>query len=133
MMDSSDFKPLPGDAATPAEFRRVVLTVACAIANPRMHSYFKKCLYLIKDGSDRTEWDVTRLADKVKNTRALDDGKSALDDLKLAKHFKNPELGHLDEPATILDRYGRIMVWHLPGIFVSSRIVRRYPELPVDH
>ena len=72
---------------------------------------------------DHTEWDVTQLADRVKNTRPRQDWDSAFDDQQLAKYFSQAHLGHFNEPATILDQYGRIMVWYLPDIFLLSRIV----------
>lgn len=72
---------------------------------------------------DQVDWDVTRFADRVKNTHPRDNGEPALDDLNLTKYFKNPELGDVNEPATLVDRYDRIMVWYLPDIFYPSLIV----------
>jgi len=72
---------------------------------------------------DQTDWDVTCLADRVKNSRRLD-GDVSIEDASLAKYFKNPELGDFTLPATILDRHGRILVWYLPHIFSSCRVVR---------
>ena len=31
----------------------------------------------------------------------------------------------LDEPAIVVDKFGRIVVWYLPGILSTSRIVSR--------
>lgn len=75
-------------------------------------------------GSDKIGWDVTRLADRVKNTRPRADGKTPLEDAKLAKFFENPQLGDLVIPATILDRHGCIILWYLPYIFSPRRVVR---------
>ncbi len=72
---------------------------------------------------DQTEWDVTRLADRVKNTRPQDDGEPAQDNINIAKHFKKSHFGDLDEPATIVDREGRIFCWHLPDVLISARVV----------
>jgi len=72
---------------------------------------------------DQTEWDVTRLADRVKNTRPRGDGEPAQDDINITKHFKKSHFGNLDEPATIVDREGRIFCWHLPDILISARVV----------
>jgi hypothetical protein len=72
---------------------------------------------------DKVDWDIVRFADRVKNTRPRPDGEPALEDLNLAKYFTNPELGDLDEPSTIVDKFGRIIVWYLPGIFFASLIV----------
>ena len=69
------------------------------------------------------DWDVTRLADRVKNTRPCEDGESAQDDINIVKYFNKPHFGDLDEPATIVDRDGRIFCWHLPDILISARVV----------
>jgi hypothetical protein len=70
-----------------------------------------------------TEWDVTRFADRVKNTRPHADGDGSGEDKRLAKFFTCPEFGDMYEPSTILDRHGRIMVWYLPDIFAPCRVV----------
>jgi hypothetical protein len=31
--------------------------------------------------------------------------------------------GQMEEPATIVDKFGRIIIWHLPGILSESRLV----------
>jgi hypothetical protein len=99
-----------------------LITIAYAIANPCKPSG------LLYDFSanmllDKVDWDVMRFADRVKNTRPRPDGKPAVEDLKLDKFFRNPELGDLDEPTTIIDKFGRIIVWYLPGILHPSLIV----------
>src|SRR5260370_4000182 len=72
---------------------------------------------------DEVEWDVTRLADRVKNTQPQTNAEVAAEDIKLARFFNNPEFGDLDEPATIVDKFGRIIVWYLSGIFHPSVLV----------
>ena len=47
------------------------------------------------------------------------DGGTSKEDDRLAKHYNNPCFGELEEPATVLDRHGRIILWSLP--FISSR------------
>jgi len=71
----------------------------------------------------KTEWDVTRFSDRVKNARPRANGDSSVEDTRLAKFFVNPQFGDMDEPSTILDRHGRIMVWYLPHIFAPCRVV----------
>jgi len=68
------------------------------------------------------EWDFDRLADKA--SRAPGPSKDPeLATAKLAKYFKLTDLGRLDEPCTVLDRNGRIMVWYLPNLLYPSRVV----------
>ena len=55
---------------------------------------------------DKTEWDVSRFADRVKNTRPTAKIDEYLEDACLAKFFKNPQFGYFEDPATILDHHG---------------------------
>jgi hypothetical protein len=70
----------------------------------------------------QTEWDVTRFADKVKNTRVREVGEAQAD-LTLPLYFRQANFGKLATPTTILDMHGRIMVWALPGILHPKRLV----------
>jgi hypothetical protein len=74
----------------------------------------------------KTEWDVSRLATRVKTSRVDASGKVSTADEKLKKYFKGSSLGILTKPTTILDQYGRVMVWALPGLLHSRRIVSYY-------
>lgn len=103
--------------------QKALITIAYAIANSRKSSRLFSGSLLTQFYSDKVDWDVTRFADQVKNTHPRSDGKPALEDLNLAKYFRNPKLGDLDEPGTIVDKFGRIMVWYLPGIFFPSLMV----------
>lgn len=70
----------------------------------------------------QTKWDVTRFADRVKNTKVHGD-RVAQADLTLPLYFQQAEFGDLVTPTTILDMHGKIMVWALPGILHPSRLV----------
>jgi hypothetical protein len=70
----------------------------------------------------QTEWDVTRFADRVKNTKVHED-REAEADLRLPLYFPQAAFGKLTTPATILDMHGRVMVWALPGILNQKRLV----------
>ncbi|KIM71853.1 hypothetical protein PILCRDRAFT_16668 [Piloderma croceum F 1598] len=106
LMDSSGFLACPGKVTTPEELHCVALTVALAISNPY-----------------KADWDVTRLADRVKNTHPRANGETSIEDAILEKYFKNPQFGDIDIPATMLDQHGRIMVWYLPRIFSVYRMI----------
>lgn len=71
--------------------------------------------------SAQIDLDVTRLADRIKNTRAQET--DSLEDLNLLKYFQMPELGLLTEPAVIVDKFGKIVVWYLPDILYSQMTV----------
>jgi hypothetical protein len=71
----------------------------------------------------QTEWDVTRFADKVKNTQVHED-QEAEADLRLPIYFRQANFGKLTTPTTILDIHGKVMVWALPGVLHPRRLVK---------
>jgi hypothetical protein len=107
---------------TADHLQKALVTIAYAIANPRKPSKLFAG-FSANYNLDKVDWDITRYADRVKNTHPRPDGEPAPDDVNLEKYFRNPELGDLDEPATIVDRFDRIMVWYLPGIFFACLMV----------
>ena len=66
----------------------------------------------------------------MKNTRPKANGEEADEDIKLGKYFTNPELGYIDEPATVVDLHGNIMVWYLPDILGGKHMVISWLILP---
>jgi hypothetical protein len=42
----------------------------------------------------------------------------------LMSKFPTPELGPFKEPTTLVDLYGRIIIWYLPGALDSTANVR---------
>jgi hypothetical protein len=79
--------------------------------------------------SVQTNWDVERLADHVKNTRPQSENGSFIEAYRLAKYFENPQFGEFNEPATVLDRHGRIILWYLPLVFSRYRVVMLFTVL----
>jgi len=65
-MDASGIHHDVGKATTPDEFHHITLVVAFALSNPcKFHHYFTYVWFILQ--SDQTDWDVERLADRVKN------------------------------------------------------------------
>jgi hypothetical protein len=73
--------------------------------------------------SVKVPWDADRVAERVKNIKPT----SVENDTKLKTFFKEVCLGHFDDPVIIVDSFGAILAWHLPGILSKSRIVRLTP------
>jgi hypothetical protein len=73
----------------------------------------------------QAEWDVERLSDAVKGYRPKSDEAvdASLEDLR--QYFSLSEFGSQTEPCTVVDRHGRIIVWHLPDILWQPRLVRK--------
>ena len=42
---------------------------------------------------------------------------------RLAGYFKEQNLGERKDPCTLVDRHGRILIWHLPYILIRDRLV----------
>jgi hypothetical protein len=82
--------------------------------------HFKSNLFYLLVQAD---WDIERLANKVKGYQPKTDEAvdASLDDLR--KYFNLTEFGSQNEPCTVVDRHGRIIVWHLPDIIWQPRLV----------
>jgi hypothetical protein len=76
----------------------------------------------------QTDWDVERFISNIRELNMAGDHEARIDNelAHLKKKFKIPDgSGYIDEPATVVDKFGCIMLWHLPGIISASRIVSR--------
>ena len=85
----------------------------------------------LKDTTEKTKWDVCRLEERVRNRQVKKTGKEASEDREeeaepdpgLAAFFEQANFGDLTEPTTILDCFGRVMVWALPEVLHQNRLV----------
>jgi hypothetical protein len=66
---------------------------------------------------------VLRFADRVKNTVVGEDGIESKADERLSVYFEQANFGDLEDPATILDQHGRVLVWGLQGVLHPNRLV----------
>jgi hypothetical protein len=73
----------------------------------------------------RMEWDVERLADHVRTRRAagLEPREELMMEENLRIFFPQAEPKLSSEPSTVIDMHGNILVWYLPRILGSGRIV----------
>ena len=78
---------------------------------------------LIIRNAEFTKWDLDRFKDKVKNGKVRTDGSEHDSDANLVKFFEAANIGKLNLPTTVLDRFGRVMVWALPGVLHPKRVV----------
>jgi hypothetical protein len=79
--------------------------------------------FLDKPVTVSTGWDITRLADRVKNSRVQIDGTSSAADTNLENYFPMSDMGHIGDSAVLLDIHGRIALWHLDGAIHPNRVV----------
>jgi hypothetical protein len=75
-------------------------------------------------------WDADRFAEAAKDTIEKE-GETSASNARLPKYFEQVHLGTLNEPATIIDIHGRILVWHLPGALLG-RVVSQQIDLTVN-
>ncbi|KIK97711.1 hypothetical protein PAXRUDRAFT_135758 [Paxillus rubicundulus Ve08.2h10] len=91
---------------TEVEIKLCALTIVCTFLNPYA-----------------AEWDADRYVNAVKAGPPRSSESRKVAQLKLDKYYRPLELGHLIEPATIVDIHGQILVWYLPGILTNFRVV----------
>lgn len=107
------------------EIKRIVLCIAYALFNTGKMIYLQS---LLCSYSHKVEmnWDVTRYEKSVKNmtSRVLSPEQVKAEQAYIRKYFVCPESqDQLNEPALFLDKFGKILLWHLPGILFQKRIV----------
>jgi hypothetical protein len=70
---------------------------------------------------DLKDFDTPRVAERVKNRTEP----SETEDVELANFFPRLTLDgkQINDPAVILDSWGRILAWHLPDVLSSGRVV----------
>lgn len=66
---------------------------------------------------------MLHFADRVKNTVVGEDGIESKADERLSVYFEQANFGDLEDPATILDQHGRVLVWGLQGVLHPNRLV----------
>ncbi|KIJ10451.1 hypothetical protein PAXINDRAFT_16536 [Paxillus involutus ATCC 200175] len=89
--------------ASELEWRRAADTIAFAVLN---HIY--------------VNWDVDRYSEKAKCSPVKVDNEAR--QAKLGKFFELKDVGKMEEPCTIVDRHGRILLWYLPKLMYPSRV-----------
>jgi len=67
------------------------------------------------------EWNFNKFAQAVKggSLRASHQSQQT----RLENLFKMVKLGAVDKPATVVDRHGKIILWYLPNILQTNRVV----------
>jgi hypothetical protein len=74
------------------------------------------------------DWDIERFADKIKPVKMAGNYRSKIKEEvdRMQKMFQPLQSsGVIDEPAVITDKFGRIIIWHLPRILSNSRVVSK--------
>ena len=115
------------------EYRRVVITVAMALLNPRKNVVLVTKIHL-NSPPDQIQWDTERFSDRLKtkhvNVDHDDDG--GMDEELRRKFFPEPERRKLVDPTVIVDQHSNILVWFLPGVLFPETTVGLF-SISVPH
>lgn len=105
------------------EYKRIVLTVACAVTNPSTHAVFVRNYPRVTSSIVVLPWDVERFVDKLRTMTVTSEEAFEKEMTRLSGYFKKQNLGERKDPCSLVDRHGRVLVWHLPHIFSRDRLV----------
>lgn len=95
---------------------KIQMIVALALLNPGESSlnirkyYSSELIFIVQ-----INFDVERFSDMSKVSTDFNWETSSSDE-SLKKYFADTSIGHLEDPAVMLDKFGRILLWYLPGI-----------------
>lgn len=68
-------------------------------------------------GIVRLDWDMARYAARL---GPQDRGRNKRKNESLANAYPNPNIGEVTQPATIVDKDGRLVGWYLPGLLSAE-------------
>jgi hypothetical protein len=67
--------------------------------------------------------DVERFVDKLQSEEVKSEKTHEKEMDVLEKFFDLEPLGKKNHPCTLVDKHGRILIWHLPDILSKNRLV----------
>jgi len=112
-------------SVTYLEMKRIVLTVASAVLNPGMSSFFRLMpISLLSNWSVRVSFDIEYYSEHIKNSRVKHNDQVAKELGRLSKFYKPEKGGVHQEPMVVMDFHGRILLWYLPEVLSPARLVR---------
>jgi hypothetical protein len=123
MMDNGQSKYSIMNPPSPDEYKRVVLTVACAVTNPSKHALLVRNYLIVTSSIVVLPWDVERFVDKLRTMTVTSEEAFENEMTRLAGYFQKQNLGERKDPCTLVDRHGRILLWHMPNILTRDRLV----------
>jgi len=107
------------------EIKRIVLTVASAVLNPGMSSFFSLIpISLWFHWSVRVSFDVDCYSEHIRNSRVKHDDQVTKELEHLSKFYKPENGGRHKEPMAVVDCHGQILLWYLPEVLSTARLVR---------
>ena len=112
-------------SVTQQEFKSIVLTVAYAVLNPGMSAFFNlvPIISLLSPWSVKLTYDVDRFADRIKNSQVNNRKQVAKELARLKKHYPPANGGVHKEPMVVVDCCGQILLWYLPEVLITERLV----------
>ena len=93
------------------EIKRIVPTVASAVLNPGMSSFFSLMpISLWFHWAVRVSFDVDHYSEHIRNSRVKHDDQVTKELERLSKFYKPENGGRHKEPMTVVDCHGRILL-----------------------
>jgi len=107
------------------EIKRIVLTVASAVLNPGMSSFFSLMpISLWFHWSVRVSFDVDRYSEHIRNSRVKHNDQVTKELECLSKFYKPENGGWHKGPMAVVDCHGQILLWYLSEVLSTARLVR---------
>jgi len=121
-------KDIPGRngtrSVTHLELKRIVLTVASAVLNTGMSSFFRLMpISLSSNWSVMVPFDIECYSEHIKNSRLKHNDQVAKELGCLSKFYKPEKGGVHQEPMVVMDCHGRILLLYLPEVLSTARLV----------
>src|SRR5882672_9786093 len=121
-------KDIPGRngtrSVTHLELKRIVLTVASAVLNTGMSSFFRLTpISLSSNWSVMVPFDIERYSEHIKNPRLKHNDQVSKELGCLSKFYKHEKGAVHQEPMVVMDCHGRILLWYLPEVLSTARLV----------
>src|SRR5882672_2884676 len=107
------------------EIKRIFQTVASAVLNPGMSSFFRLMpISLQSHWSVRVSFDVDQYSEHIRNSQVKHNDQ-VTKELECLNKFYMPENGREHkEPMVVVDCHGQILLWYLPEALSTERLVR---------
>lgn len=75
---------------------------------------------------DVIDWDIERFSDKMPGITNPNNYAEEKRSQQRNRTFPEVKIGKVEVPSCVVDGYGRVVLWHLPGILSLHRIVSIY-------
>jgi hypothetical protein len=98
------------------------MIVTLALLNPSKSRLLLMRIAILIQFTVPIKLDVERFAEMTKASVQDDWDEASASNERLKKYFEMTSIGYIKDPAILVDKFGRILLWYLPGI-LNHRLV----------